>query len=160
MERWHILLNLGFSNTGVGVLPIQGPRLYVGGVPDEISEEQIVEHFNKWGNVVDVYFPGKKGAKRVGLPSPIYPDISCQYPSWALHCSRGRASLLVGFPGAQRKHCCVCCHAVMAGTQEDVDMAQSAMSWKNPTCGNTPIPRTWEQAYLCACAGELLLRDV
>ena len=38
----------------------------MGGVPDEISEEQIVEHFNKWGNVVDVYFPGKKGAKRVG----------------------------------------------------------------------------------------------
>ena len=47
--------------------PVQGPRLYVGGVPDEISEEQIVEHFNKWGNVVDVYFPGKKGAKRVGV---------------------------------------------------------------------------------------------
>lgn len=43
----------------------RGPRLYVGGVPDEITEEDIVEHFNKWGNVVDVYFPGKKGAKRV-----------------------------------------------------------------------------------------------
>ncbi len=37
----------------------------MGGVPDEVSEEQIVEHFNRWGNVVDVYFPGKKGAKRV-----------------------------------------------------------------------------------------------
>jgi RNA recognition motif-containing protein len=43
----------------------RGPRLYVGGVPDEITEEDIIEHFNKWGNVVDVYFPGKKGAKRV-----------------------------------------------------------------------------------------------
>ncbi|CAK0744721.1 hypothetical protein CVIRNUC_001569 [Coccomyxa viridis] len=43
----------------------RGPRLYVGGVPDEITEEDIVEHFNKWGQVVDCYFPGKKGAKRV-----------------------------------------------------------------------------------------------
>ena len=66
-SAWHesvLLLCLG-----------KGPRLYVGGVPDEISEEQIVEHFNKWGNVVDVYFPGKKGAKRVGLPY--------QRPLWA-----------------------------------------------------------------------------
>jgi len=36
----------------------RGPRLYVGGVPDEITEEDIVEHFNKWGQVVDCYFPG------------------------------------------------------------------------------------------------------
>ena len=36
-----------------------GPRLYVGGVPDEITEEDIVEHFNKWGQVVDCYFPGE-----------------------------------------------------------------------------------------------------
>ena len=37
----------------------RGPRLYVGGVPDEITEEDIVEHFNKWGQVVDCYFPGE-----------------------------------------------------------------------------------------------------
>lgn len=37
----------------------RGPRLYVGGVPDEITEEDIVEHFNKWGQVVDCYFPGR-----------------------------------------------------------------------------------------------------
>ncbi len=36
----------------------RGPRLYVGGVPDEITEEDIVEHFNKWGQVLDCYFPG------------------------------------------------------------------------------------------------------
>lgn len=56
------------GNTG-GITPSgahgRGPRLYVGGVPDEITEEDIIQHFNKWGNVVDVYFPGKKGAKRV-----------------------------------------------------------------------------------------------
>jgi hypothetical protein len=37
----------------------RGPRLYVGGVPDEITEDDIVEHFNKWGQVVDCYFPGR-----------------------------------------------------------------------------------------------------
>ncbi|CAL8460743.1 g274 [Coccomyxa elongata] len=61
---------LGGSGPGGGSITSsgahgRGPRLYVGGVPDEITEEDIIEHFNKWGNVVDVYFPGKKGAKRV-----------------------------------------------------------------------------------------------
>lgn len=61
---------LGGSGMGGGSIASsgahgRGPRLYVGGVPDEITEEDIIEHFNKWGNVVDVYFPGKKGAKRV-----------------------------------------------------------------------------------------------
>ena len=62
------------------MLPVQGPRLYVGGVPDDISEEQIVEHFNKWGNVVDVYFPGKKGAKRVECPPNLPLGNPCQHP--------------------------------------------------------------------------------
>lgn len=52
----------------------------MGGVPDEISEEQIVEHFNKWGNVVDVYFPGKKGAKRVGYFTTHMLGNPCQHP--------------------------------------------------------------------------------
>ena len=43
----------------------EGPRIYVGGIPDEISEDDLREHFCKWGAVVDIYFPGKKGQKRV-----------------------------------------------------------------------------------------------
>ncbi len=43
----------------------KGPRLYVGGVPDELTEERLKAHFSLWGNVVDLYFPGKKGQSRV-----------------------------------------------------------------------------------------------
>ena len=43
----------------------KGPRLYVGGVPDEVTEERLKAHFSRWGNVVDLYFPGKKGQSRV-----------------------------------------------------------------------------------------------
>ena len=43
----------------------KGPRLYVGGVPDELTTERLKAHFSRWGNVVDLYFPGKKGQSRV-----------------------------------------------------------------------------------------------
>lgn len=43
----------------------KGPRLYVGGVPNELTEERLKAHFSRWGNVVDLYFPGKKGQSRV-----------------------------------------------------------------------------------------------
>ena len=43
----------------------EGPRLYVGGIAEDISEDELQEHFNKWGAVVDIYFPGKKGQRRV-----------------------------------------------------------------------------------------------
>ena len=43
----------------------EGPRIYVGGVPEELTEEDLSSHFGKWGAVVDIYFPGKKGQKRV-----------------------------------------------------------------------------------------------
>lgn len=43
----------------------KGPRLYVGGIPDEVTEDDIKAHFEQWGNVVDIYFPGKSGLKRV-----------------------------------------------------------------------------------------------
>lgn len=42
----------------------KGPRLYVGGVADAVPEERVRQHFGKWGNVTDVYFPGVKGQKR------------------------------------------------------------------------------------------------
>lgn len=42
----------------------RGPRLYVGGVADAVSEEKVRQHFGRWGNVNDVYFPGVKGQKR------------------------------------------------------------------------------------------------
>ena len=45
----------------------RGPRLYVGGVPDEITEEDIVEHFNKWGQVVDCYFPGANDRSMISI---------------------------------------------------------------------------------------------
>ena len=43
----------------------KGPRLYVGGVAEEITEERLKSHISRWGNVVDLYFPGKKGHSRV-----------------------------------------------------------------------------------------------
>ncbi|KAA6419231.1 MAG: hypothetical protein FRX49_10755 [Trebouxia sp. A1-2] len=43
----------------------RGPRLYVGGVADAVKEEAIRHHFARWGTVADVYFPGKRGHKRV-----------------------------------------------------------------------------------------------
>ena len=43
----------------------KGPRLYIGGVADAISEDRIRLHFAKWGNIADVYFPGKTGQRRV-----------------------------------------------------------------------------------------------
>lgn len=43
----------------------KGPRLYVGGVSEELTEERLKAHFSRWGNVVDLYFPGKKGQSRV-----------------------------------------------------------------------------------------------
>ncbi|DBA71999.1 TPA: hypothetical protein ACH3X2_010742 [Trebouxia sp. C0005] len=43
----------------------KGPRLYVGGVPEELTEQRLKAHFSRWGNVVDLYFPGKKGQSRV-----------------------------------------------------------------------------------------------
>jgi len=42
-----------------------GPRLYVGGVADAVKEDAIRHHFARWGTVADVYFPGKRGHKRV-----------------------------------------------------------------------------------------------
>ena len=40
-------------------------RLYVGGIPDDVDANLIKFHFSRWGNVVDIYFPGKSGLKRV-----------------------------------------------------------------------------------------------
>ena len=57
----------------------------MGGVPDEISEEQIVEHFGRWGNVVDVYFPGKKGAKRVRRVCEKPASSICPVTQWLHH---------------------------------------------------------------------------
>ena len=43
----------------------RGPRVYVGGVPTCVTEEGVREHFRKWGSVLDVYFPGARGQKRL-----------------------------------------------------------------------------------------------
>ena len=29
----------------------QGPRLYVGGIPDDVTEAEISAHFSRWGEV-------------------------------------------------------------------------------------------------------------
>lgn len=39
----------------------RGPRLYVGGVHADIIEEDVKQHFSRWGRVLDVYFPGIVG---------------------------------------------------------------------------------------------------
>ncbi|GMH33413.1 hypothetical protein BSKO_01247 [Bryopsis sp. KO-2023] len=41
-----------------------GPRLYVGGVPQQLVEEDILDHFSQWGQVSDVYFPPQKNGRR------------------------------------------------------------------------------------------------
>lgn len=43
----------------------RGPRIYVGGIPDNLSEDRLRQHFLQWGPVSDVYFPGAKGQKRL-----------------------------------------------------------------------------------------------
>ena len=42
----------------------QGPRIYVGGVHECLTETRLREHFARWGNILDIYFPGSRGPKR------------------------------------------------------------------------------------------------
>lgn len=42
----------------------QGPRIYVGGVHECLTETRLREHFTRWGNILDLYFPGPRGQKR------------------------------------------------------------------------------------------------
>ena len=42
----------------------QGPRIYVSGVHELLSETRLRDNFAKWGNVLDMYFPGARGQKR------------------------------------------------------------------------------------------------
>ena len=41
-----------------------GPRLYLGGVPQALSSEDIREHFCQWGQVIDIYFPPQRNGRR------------------------------------------------------------------------------------------------
>jgi hypothetical protein len=38
----------------------RGPRIYVGGVPNAVSETMVRNYFLRWGQVEDVYFPKDK----------------------------------------------------------------------------------------------------
>ena len=42
----------------------KGPRIYVGGVHECLTEARLREHFSKWGNISDIYFPGARNQKR------------------------------------------------------------------------------------------------
>ena len=42
----------------------QGPRIYIGGVHESLSEVRLRDHFAKWGSISDIYFPGPRGQKR------------------------------------------------------------------------------------------------
>lgn len=42
----------------------KGPRIYVGGVHECLTEARLREHFSKWGTVSDIYFPGARNQKR------------------------------------------------------------------------------------------------
>lgn len=37
----------------------------MGGIPDDVDANLVKFHFSRWGNVVDIYFPGKSSLKRV-----------------------------------------------------------------------------------------------
>ena len=42
----------GGCTAGMGAAPHgQGPRLYVGGIPDDVTEAEISAHFSRWGEV-------------------------------------------------------------------------------------------------------------
>lgn len=42
----------------------KGPRIYVGGVHECLTEARLCEHFSKWGTISDIYFPGARNQKR------------------------------------------------------------------------------------------------
>ncbi len=42
----------------------RGHRLYVGGVANGVTKEGVQQHFTKWGDVLDVYFPAARGLSR------------------------------------------------------------------------------------------------
>lgn len=41
-----------------------GPRIYVGGVPNAVSETMVKKYFSNWGKVEDVYFPKERASGR------------------------------------------------------------------------------------------------
>ena len=42
----------------------RGHRLYVGGVAEAVTQEEVQHHFAKWGDVLDVYFPAARGMSK------------------------------------------------------------------------------------------------
>ncbi|KAL0048522.1 hypothetical protein WJX82_005027 [Trebouxia sp. C0006] len=41
-----------------------GPRIYVGGIPNAVSETMVRKYFSNWGKVEDVYFPKERASGR------------------------------------------------------------------------------------------------
>lgn len=60
----------------------KGPRIYVGGIPDDVLENDIKNHFEKWGNVVEIYFPGKSGLKWVKYCFVTFDTWQAAQQSW------------------------------------------------------------------------------
>lgn len=42
----------------------EGPRIYVGGVPDLVTVAMVRDHFSRWGVVRDVHFPKERTSRR------------------------------------------------------------------------------------------------
>lgn len=42
----------------------EGPRIYVGGVPDLVTVAMVRDHFSRWGVVRDVHFPKERSSRR------------------------------------------------------------------------------------------------
>jgi len=42
----------------------RGHRLYVGGIADAVTKENVQQHFAEWGDVLDVYFPAASGSSK------------------------------------------------------------------------------------------------
>ena len=74
----------------------RGPRIYIGGIADNLAEDRRRQHFLQWGPVSDVYFPGAKGQKRLNYCFVTFEDrLSAEracnesarsLDGWVCHC--------------------------------------------------------------------------
>ena len=107
----------------------EGPRIYVGGVPEELTEDDLSGHFGKWGAVVDIYFPGKKGQKRVNY-------CFVTFDSWKAAqraCNESERSICGQVGPDQVMIFCACCLSVQ--------MCRSKTGLPASGRGSCPLPK-------------------
>ena len=90
----------------------RGPRVYIDGVSDSVTEEQVREHFGKWGSIPNVYFPCATGQKRpnycfVTFDNRLSAEHACNESARSLNgWVRLAEGTVVCVLGVQRVHCC------------------------------------------------------